>query len=87
MNKNTYDISSIKRVARKFLEVSRYSRAKQRQRNVQKSVLHGQSCFLLIRPIVVFSPFSLPSPLSISRFYILFEQTINLIERFAFSPG
>ena len=28
MNKNTYDISSIKRVARKFLEVSRYSRAK-----------------------------------------------------------
>ena len=45
MNKNAYDISSIKRVARKFLEVSRYSRAKQRQRNVQKSVLHVQSCF------------------------------------------
>ena len=36
MDKNTYDISSIKRVARKFLEISRYSRAKQRQRNVQK---------------------------------------------------
>ena len=35
MDKNTY-ISSIKRVARKFLEISRYSRAKQRQRNVQK---------------------------------------------------
>ena len=33
---NTYDISSIKRVTRKFLEVSRCSRAKQRQRNVQK---------------------------------------------------
>ena len=30
VNKNTYDISSIKRVARKFLEVSRCSRAKQR---------------------------------------------------------
>ena len=37
--------------------------------------------FLLIRPIVVFlrSP-ALPSPLSIARFYILFEQTINIIE-------
>ena len=33
---NRYDISSIKRVTRKFLEVSRCSRAKQRQRNVQK---------------------------------------------------
>ena len=37
VNKNTYDISSIKRVTRKFLEVSRCSRAKQRQRNVQKN--------------------------------------------------
>ena len=34
--KKTYDISSVKRVTRKFLEVSRCSRAKQRQRNVQK---------------------------------------------------
>ena len=34
--KNTYDISSIKRVIRKFLKVSRCSRAKQQQRNVQK---------------------------------------------------
>ena len=32
VNENAYDISSIK----KFLEVSRCSRAKQRQRNVQK---------------------------------------------------
>ena len=39
------DISSIKAVKRKFLEVSRCSRAKQRQRNVQKSALHVQSCF------------------------------------------
>ena len=45
VNKNTYDISSIKSVTKKFLKVSRYSRAKQRQRNVQKSVLHVQSCF------------------------------------------
>ena len=44
VNKNTYDISSIKHVTRKLLEVSRCSRAKQRQRNVQKSVLHVQSC-------------------------------------------
>ena len=35
-NKNTYDISSMKRVTRKFLGVLRCSRAKQRQRNVQK---------------------------------------------------
>ena len=32
VNENAYDISSIK----KFLEVSRCGRAKQRQRNVQK---------------------------------------------------
>ena len=36
VNENTYEISSIKRVTRKFLEVSGCSRAKQRQRNVQK---------------------------------------------------
>ena len=36
VNKNTYDISSIKHVTRKLLEVSRCSRAKQRQRNVQR---------------------------------------------------
>ena len=34
VNKNTSDIPSIKRVTREFLEVSRNSRAKQRQRNV-----------------------------------------------------
>ena len=36
VNEKTYDISSIKHVTRKFLEVSRCSHAKQRQRNVQK---------------------------------------------------
>ena len=45
VNKSTYDISFIKRVTRKFLEVLVFNRAKQRQRNVQKSVLHVQSCF------------------------------------------
>ena len=44
VNRNTYDFSSIKRATRKFLDVSRCSRAKQRQRNVQKSVLNEQSC-------------------------------------------
>ena len=43
VNENTYDISSIKRVTKKFLEVSSCNSAKQRQRNVQKSVLHVQS--------------------------------------------
>ena len=89
VNENTYDISSQKRVNKKFLEVSRCSRAKQRQRNVQKKVCCTcKVAFLLIRPIVVFhrSP-ALPSPLSITRFYILFEQTINVTESFAFSSG
>ena len=38
VNEKTYDIFSIKRVTKKFIdrEVSRSSRAKQRKRNVQK---------------------------------------------------
>ena len=43
VNENTYDISSIK----KFLEVSRCGRAKQRQRMYKKSVLHVQGCFFV----------------------------------------
>ena len=38
VNKNTYDISFIKRVTRKFLEVSRCSRAKKQQRNEKKKM-------------------------------------------------
>ena len=49
----------IKRVTRMFLAVSCCSRAKKRQRNVQKSVLHVQSCFLLIRPTYFFFGISL----------------------------
>ena len=79
MNENSYDISSIKRVTKTFLEVSRCSRAKQRQRNVQKKfAARAKLLFLLIRPIVVFHR-SLALP--------LFEQTINIVESFAFSPG
>ena len=44
VNRNT-NISSIKSVTRKLKEISRFVYAKQRQGNVQKSVLHVQSCF------------------------------------------
>ena len=47
-----------KRVTEKFLEVSRCSRAKQRQRNVQKSVLNVQSCFFANKTSCCFTPFS-----------------------------
>ena len=43
VSRTTYNISSIKRLTRKFLEVSRCRRAKQRQRNVQKKCT--ASCF------------------------------------------
>ena len=36
VNRNTYNIFPIKRVTRKFLEVSLCSRAKQRHKNIQK---------------------------------------------------
>ena len=49
VNENTYDISSIKRVSKKFLKVSRCSRAKQRQMNVQKKfAARAKLLFLLI---------------------------------------
>ena len=59
-----HNISSINRVTRKLLEVSRCRYAKQRQRNdsTKKSVLHVQSCFLL-----------LIRPSGFLRFYILFQ--------------
>ena len=57
VNGNTYKISSIKRVAKKFLEVSHCSRAKQWQQNVQKKFAARAKLLLLIRPIVVFHRF------------------------------
>ena len=88
MNDNTYDIPSIKRVTKKLLEVLRCSRGKQRQRNVQKKCATlAKLLFLLIRLIIVFHrSLALPSPLYITQFHILFEQT-NIIESFALSPG
>ena len=68
---------------------SRCSRAKQRQRNVQKKVCcTSKVAFLLIIPIVVFhrSP-ALPSPLRITRFYIFCLDKLNIFESFAFNPG
>ena len=89
LNENTYDISFIKRVTKKFLETS--SRARQRQRNEPKKVCCTcKVVILLIGPIVVFHrSWALPSisPLNVTRFYILFEQTLNIIESFAFNPG
>ena len=58
VNEKTYDISSIKRVTKKFLEVSRCSRAKQRQRNVPKKCLQVQSCFFANKTYCCFSAFS-----------------------------
>ena len=57
VNGNTYNISSIKRVTKKFLEISRCSRAKQWQQNVQKKFAARVKLLLLIRPIVVFHRF------------------------------
>ena len=85
-----YYISSKKRVTKKFLEISRCSRAKQWQRNVQKKyAARTKLLFLLVRPIAaVFHRFlALTLLLSITRFYILFEQTLNIIESSAVSPG
>ena len=76
----------IKRLTRNFMEVSRCICAKQRQRNEQKKV-HFFAAFLLLDPLLFFRRSRLTLPLSITRFYILFEQTINIIESLAFSPG
>ena len=79
-----YDISSIKSVT-KFHIVVVENNGKEMYKKVCSTC---KVAVLLIRIIVVFhrSP-ALPSGLSITRFYILFEQTINIIESFAFSAG
>ena len=70
VNRNTHHISSIKRLTRKFLEVLRSSRAKQRQSNVQKSVLNVQSCF--------FANYDLKNNLRELRFQPWLNQCIKL---------
>ena len=73
VNKNMYDISSIKRVTRTFLEVSRCCRAKN-SKEMSKNVCCTckVAFFLLIRPTAVFSQFSLRSPLK-----VMFHGTIR----------
>ena len=66
VNMTTYNISFIKRVTRKFLEVSCRRRAKQWQRNVQKkcAACANKVVFSLITTYCLFLLlFSLPSPL------------------------
>ena len=56
VNEKTYDISSIKRVTKKFLEVLRCSRAKQRQRNVpKKCAARAKLLFSLTRDYLIVS--------------------------------
>ena len=70
VNENAYDISFIKRLAKKFLEASRCSREKQRQRNVQKKcAAPAKLLFLLIRPVIIFyRSLALPSRLALHDF-------------------
>ena len=68
--RNIYDFFSIKRATRTFHV--RWSRAKQWQRNVQKNVLHVQTFFFALKPYWFFLLFSLPSPVSITRFLFFF---------------
>ena len=83
----------IKHVTRTFLEVSGCSRAKQRQRNVQKkSVLHVQSCFfLLIRPteFLAFTQNSHECALKLTDLWItslLFDLYYSGSEKIWYSP-
>ena len=84
VKESTYDISSIKKF-QKFRVVVVQNNSKEIYKKVCCTY---RVAVLQIRPVVVFhrSPV-LPSPLSITRFYILFEQIINIIDSFAFSPG
>ena len=50
VNENTYDISSIK----KFLEVSRGGRTKQRQRNVQKKCAARSKLLFCLLDLLLF---------------------------------
>ena len=87
VNENTYDNSFIKLVTKKFRKFHVVVLQNNGKEMYKKVCFMCKVAFLLIRPIVVFhrSP-ALPSPFSITRFYILFEETINTIESFAFSP-
>ena len=82
MNENTYNISSMQEpapgVTKTFLEVSRCSRAKQRQRNVQKKCAAPAKLLFCYLDILLF--FTVLRRLALHDF-------INIIESFACSPG
>ena len=63
------ELLDIKHVTRKFVEVSRFSRAKQGQRNVQKKCVARVKLLFVITPTV-----SLPSPLSLHDFMFCFSK-------------
>ena len=81
VNENTYEISSKKSVTKKFLEVSRCIRAKQRQRNVQKKcAARAKVAFLLIRP-------PLPPSLSIHDFIFCLNKLYILSRASLLAPA
>ena len=63
MNKNTYDISSIKRNQEVSESFTLYSCKTTAKKCTKKVCCTCKVALLLIRPIVAFSPFSFPSPL------------------------
>ena len=65
VNKNMYDFSSIKRVTRSFWNFYVVVLQNNGKEKYKKKCFTCKVAFLLIRPIVVFSPFSLPSPLKV----------------------
>ena len=87
VNKNTYNISSIKRVTRKFLEVSRCSRENTGKEMYKKGCCTCKVSFLPIRPDF-FGCFRCRRRLALHDFTFclskLYISTVN--ESFAFSP-
>ena len=85
INKNTYDISSLKRVTKKFLEskskclfckgqCSPSSAEITTKRNKKKCAARAKLFFVLIRPTAFFCYFCCRRRLvSITRFHILFQ--------------
>ena len=55
VNRKTYNISSMKPMTRKVHVVVMQKKKKQ-QRNVQKTVLHVQSCFFVVANCCLFYP-------------------------------
>ena len=77
VNENTYNISSIKRVTKRFLEVSRFSRAKQRQRNVQEKCTAHAKLLFANQTYCCFSPFSGVACLRCLALHVLYFVSTN----------